>query len=298
VPENLRCGIVAVAGRANVGKSTLVNRLVAHKVSITSPLPQTTRSRIMGIKNRVDAQIVYIDTPGLHVDAKRAIDRYMNRAARGSLDGVDCVLLVISVPRWVAADQHVLDLVREQDCPVILVINKIDTIKERQQLLPLIGQSSEKMSFAEIVPVSALTGENIADLERSVLGYLPEQPPLFPGDQITDRSDKFVAAELLREQVFRHTRQEVPYAVAVSVEQFERTPKLLRIGAVIWVEKESQKGIIIGRAGDRLKKMGKFARERMENYFESKVHLELWVKVREGWVDSEVLLRSIEYGDE
>lgn len=290
--------MVAVAGRANVGKSTLVNLLVAHKVSITSPLPQTTRSRIMGIKNRVDAQIVYIDTPGLHVDAKRAIDRYMNRAARGSLEGVDCVVLVISVPGWVAADQHVLDLVREQDCPVILVINKIDTIKKRQQLLPLIEQSSEKMSFAEIVPVSALTGENIVDLEKSVLGCLPEQPPLFPVDQITDRSDKFVAAELLREQVFRHTCQEVPYAVAVSVEQFERTPTLLRIGAVIWVEKESQKGIIIGRAGDRLKKMGRFARERMEDYFESKVHLELWVKVREGWADSEVLLRSIQYGDE
>ncbi|MCZ6733239.1 MAG: GTPase Era [Gammaproteobacteria bacterium] len=290
--------MVTVAGRANVGKSTLVNRLVGHKVSITSPLPQTTRSRVMGIKNKGDAQIVYIDTPGLHVDAKRTIDRYMNRAARGSLEGVDCVILVISAPGWVAQDQQIFDLVQDQSCPVILGINKIDTMKDRQQLLPLIEQSSGKMPFAEIVPVSALTGENVVDLEKSVLGYLPEQPPLFPADQITDRSDKFVAAEFVREQVFRHTRQEVPYAVAVSVEQFEQTPKLLRIGAVVWVEKESQKGIIIGRAGDRLKKMGRLARERMEGYFESKVHLELWVKVREGWADSEVLLRSIEYGDE
>ena len=251
----------------------------------------------MGIKNRVDAQIVYIDTPGLHVDAKRTIDRYMNRAARGSLEGVDCVVLVISVPGWVAEDQQIFDLVQDQSRPVILAINKIDTMKDRQQLLPLIEQSSGKMPFAEIVPVSALTGENMVDLEKSVLGYLPEQPPLFPADQITDRSDKFVAAEFVREQVFRHTRQEVPYAVAVSVEKFERTPKLLRIGAVVWVEKESQKGIIIGRAGDRLKKIGRLARERMEGYFESKVYLELWVKVREGWADSEVLLRSIEYGD-
>ncbi len=290
--------MVTVAGRANVGKSTLMNRLIEHEISITSRLPQTTRSRVVGIKNRADAQIVYIDTPGLHIDSKRTIDRYMNRAARGSLEGVDCIVLVISVPGWIAEDQQTLNLVQHQSRPVILVINKIDTIKEREQLLPLIEQSSQKMPFVEIVPVSALTGENMVDLEKSVLRYLPEQPPLFPADQITDRSDRFVAAEFVREQVFRHIRQEVPYAVAVSIEQFEQTPKLLRVGAVIWVEKESQKGIIIGRAGDRLKKMGRLARERMEAYFASKVHLELWVKVREGWADSDVLLRSMEYGDD
>lgn len=290
--------MVTVAGRANVGKSTLVNRLVAHKVSITSPLPQTTRTRIVGIKSTVDTQIVYVDTPGLHVGSKRAIDRYMNRAARGSLEGVDCVVLVISAPKWIAEDQQVLDLVQDQNCPVILVINKIDVTKDRQQLLPLIEQSSRKMPFAEIVPLSALSGENVIELEKSVLKYLPAQPFLFPASQITDRSDKFVAAEFVREQVFRHTREEVPYSIAVSIDRFEQTPKLLHIDAVVWVEKESQKGIVIGRSGERLKKIGTLARERMQGYFETKIHLELWVKLREDWADSDVLLRSIDYGDE
>lgn len=252
----------------------------------------------MGIKNSSDAQIVYVDTPGLHEGAKRTLDRYMSRAARGSLEGVDCIVLVISADGWTPADRHIIDLVYKRTCPVILAINKVDTLKDRRQLLPLIAQSSEQMAFAEIIPLSALTGECVADLEKNILSYLPEQSPIFPEEQITDRSDRFIAAEFVREQVFRLLRQEVPYAVAVGIERFERTQKLFRIDAVVWVEKEGQKAIVIGRDGERLKTIGKRSRGQMEAFFDCKVHLGLWVKVREGWADSAALLRSLQYGDE
>jgi GTP-binding protein Era len=298
VPEPFRCGFVTIVGRPNVGKSTLINRLVQQKVSITSQRPQTTRNRLIGIRTDERAQIVYVDTPGLRTGAKSALDRLMNRAARGSLEGVDCVVLVVAASGWTAADDSVLSLVRRQPCPVILAINKIDLLKGRERLLPLMQQAAERMEFDEIIPLSALTGENLADLKDSLLRYLPVQPPLFPREQVTDRDERFMAAELVREQVFRSLRQELPYAIGVGIEHFERMEKHVRIGAVIWVEKESQKGIVIGRGGERLKQIGARARAQMEKLLGSKVYLELWVKVREGWADSQTILHGLHYGEE
>lgn len=298
MPESFRCGFVTIVGRPNVGKSTLINRLVQQKVSITSQRPQTTRNRLIGIRTDERAQIVYVDTPGLRAGAKSALDRLMNRAARGSLEGVDCVVFVVAASGWTAADDSVLSLVRRQPCPVILAINKIDLLKGRERLLPLMKQAAERMEFDEIIPLSALTGESLADLKDSLLRYLPVQPPLFPREQVTDRDERFMAAELVREQVFRTLRQELPYAIGVGIEHFERMEKHVRIGAVIWVEKESQKGIVIGSGGERLKQIGVRARAQMENLLGSKVYLELWVKVREGWADSQTILHSLRYGEE
>jgi len=298
VPEPFKCGFVTIVGRPNVGKSTLINRLVQQKVSITSQRPQTTRNRLLGIRTDERAQIVYVDTPGLCAGAKSALDRLMNRAARGSLEGVDCVVFVVAASGWTAADDSVLSLVRRQPCPVILAINKIDLLKGRERLLPLMKQAAERMEFDEIIPLSALTGESLADLKDSLLRYLPVQPPLFPREQVTDRDERFMAGELVREQVFRTLRQELPYAIGVGIEHFERMEKHVRIGAVIWVEKESQKGIVIGSGGERLKQIGVRARAQMENLLGSKVYLELWVKVREGWADSQTILHSLHYGEE
>ena len=298
MPEPFRCGFVTIVGRPNVGKSTLINRLVQRKVSITSQRPQTTRNRLIGIRTDERAQIVYVDTPGLRAGAKSALDRLMNRAARGSLEGVDCLVFVVAASGWTAADDSVLSLVRRQPCPVILAINKIDLLKGRERLLPLMKQAAERMEFDEIIPLSALTGESLADLKDSLLRYLPVQPPLFPREQVTDRDERFMAAELVREQVFRTLRQELPYAIGVGIEHFERMEKHVRIGAVIWVEKESQKGIVIGSGGERLKQIGVRARAQMENLLGSKVYLELWVKVREGWADSQTILHSLRYGEE
>lgn len=298
MPEPFKCGFVTIVGRPNVGKSTLINRLVQQKVSITSQRPQTTRNRLLGIRTDERAQIVYVDTPGLCAGAKSALDRLMNRAARGSLEGVDCVVFVVAASGWTAADDSVLSLVRRQPCPVILAINKIDLLKGRERLLPLMQQAAARMEFDEIIPLSALTGENLADLKDSLLRYLPVQPPLFPREQVTDRDERFMAAELVREQVFRSLRQELPYAIGVGIEHFERMEKHVRIGAVIWVAKESQKGIVIGSGGERLKQIGVRARAQMEKLLGSKVYLELWVKVREGWADSQTILHSLHYGEE
>lgn len=287
--------MVAVVGRSNVGKSTLVNRLVGHKVSIISPRPQTTRTRVLGIRTGGHAQVIYIDTPGLHAPGGSLLSRYMNRAARGSLEGADCVLLLVAASGWTNEDDRVLAKVEAQSAPVILVINKIDRLKNRNALLPFMEQAATRMKFAEIIPVSATTGESMADLEETVIHYLPLQSPLFPEHQTND--ERFMAAELVREQVFCSIKQEVPHAIAVGIEDFRYTEKLLRVEAVIWVGKTSHKGIIIGRGGERLKLIGTHAREQMEKLFGTKVHLELWVKVREDWADSEALLRSLQYGD-
>ena len=295
-----RSGMVALIGRPNVGKSTLLNRLVGHKVSITSQRPQTTRQRILGIHSTDSAQIVYVDTPGMHTEEKKQLNRYMNRAAAGSVLGVDCIVLVISAKGWQDEDEAVLRVLKQQAQPVILVINKIDYLKEKAQLLPLIEHSQQHIpfAFAEIIPLSALSGDNVAQLESTLLRYLPQQPPLFPEDQVSDRSERFLAAELVREQVFRSIGQEVPYSVAVGIEQFKHEGKLLRIQAVIWVEKEGQKAIIIGNQGQRLKSIGSRARKEMEALYGNKVFLGLWVKVRENWTDSARALHSLGFNDE
>lgn len=294
----MRSGLVTLVGRPNIGKSTLLNALVGEPVSITSRRPQTTRFRILGIKNSARGQIVYVDTPGLHADVRKPLNRYMNRVARGSLEGVDCVLLLISATGWVEDDEYPLNLVRNQTTPVILVVNKIDKLKDRRDLLPLLEISAKKMAFAEMVPASALKGENIQALEDAVVSHLPVQPPLYDEDQITDKSERFLAAELVREQIYRAIGQEVPYSAAVWVESFRRIGQTRRIEATIVVEKEGQKAILIGRGGERLKAIGTQARLAMQRLFGGKVQLELWVKVKRGWSDSERALKSLGYAED
>jgi len=293
-----RCGLVTLAGRPNVGKSTLLNRLVGQKISITSARAQTTRHRLLGIKTAGHVQAIYVDTPGLHTDNKGMMNRHLNRVAGASLQGVDCIVLLIAASRWTKEDEYPLQLLAKQDIPVILAINKLDQLKDRGRLLPLMEQSGRKMVFADIVPVSARTGTNVDDLEKTILKYLPEQPPLYPADQVTDRGNRFLAAELVREQIFRSFQQEVPYATAVSIEQFKRAKGTLHVEATIWVEREGQKPILIGKDGQRLKTVGTRARLAMQKLFDTKVHLNLWVKVREGWSDNERLLHSLGYTDE
>jgi len=299
MPETITCsGLITLAGRPNVGKSTLLNRLIGQKISVTSSRAQTTRHRLLGIKTTGQAQIIYVDTPGLHAHNKGLFNRHLNRVAGSSLLGVDCIVLLITSRGWTEADEYPLRLVSKTGVPVILVINKIDQLKDRRLLLPLIAQSNQKMAFKEIVPVSARTGENTHDLENIILKYLPEQPPLYPVDRISDRGERFLAAELVREQIFRGFQQEVPYATAVSIDRFERIRQTLHIQATIWVERDGQKPILIGKDGKRLKTVGSRARQAMEKLFDNKVHLRLWVKVREGWSDNERALRSLGYLDE
>lgn len=298
--EAYRSGLIALVGRPNVGKSTLLNALVGQKVSITSARPQTTRHRIFGIKSTADVQFVYVDTPGLHRETGKAINQYMNRVAVGSLEGVDCIVMVMAAPAWREEDGEVLARVRERrgQTPVVLAMNKMDRLPTRDVLLPLIADVQQRFAFAEIVPVSATRGTNVDELERAIAHYLPQQPPLFPEDQVSDRSDAFMAAELVREQVFRNLGAEVPYSTTVEIERFKREKRLWRVSAVIWVEKDGQKAIVIGKGGERLKVIGQRAREEMERAFGGKVFLQLWVKVREGWSDDVRALRSWGYTEE
>jgi GTPase len=296
--ETHRCGHAAIIGRPNAGKSTLLNRLVGQKVSITSDRPQTTRHRLLGIHTLDAAQIIYVDTPGLHRQESGALGRMMNRAARSSLEGVDVVILTVTADGWREEDDPALALAQSASCPVILVINKIDQLDTRAELLQRIETFQLKMNFAEIVPVSARSGENVPELETAILRYLPEAPPLYDEDQITDRNERFMASEFVREQVFRSFGQEIPYAVAVEITEFREEPKHLHIDAILWVEKEGQKAILIGAHGARLKEIGRRARLNMQKTFGRKVWLGLWVKVREGWAEDARALKSLGYGEE
>ncbi len=296
--QSYRSGFVAIVGRPNVGKSTLMNHILGQKISITSNKPQTTRHRILGIKTDEHSQTIYVDTPGLHLNAQKAMNRYMNRAAASSLENVELILFVVDVNRWSEEDDNVLMRVREQNTPVVLVVNKVDQIKDKEQLLPLLQQLSAKMDFAAVIPLSALKGANVPDLERIVYDTLPKAEPMFPEEYVTDRSERFLAAELVREKLMRSLGKELPYATAVEIEQFKEEEGLLRIGALIWVERQSQKKIVIGKGGERLKEIGSMARKDMERLFGEKVFLQLWVKVKEGWSDNERLLSSLGYRDE
>ncbi|MGD8886355.1 MAG: GTPase Era [Gammaproteobacteria bacterium] len=292
------CGYVAIVGRPNVGKSTLLNRLLGQKISITAQKPQTTRHRILGINNTKQAQIIYVDTPGIHDHAKEALNRYMNRAAITSLNDVDVIILVVDAMAWTDQDEFVLRKLDNSDAPVILAVNKVDKIKQKDELLPYLEQVAGKMSFAAIVPVSARTGDSVDTLETEVVHLLPESVAFFPEDQITDRSERFLAAEFVREKLMRSLGQEVPYATTVEIEKFEDQQNLKRINAVIWVSRPGQKAIIIGKQGSRLKSIGEQARKDMERAFDCKVFLQLWVKVKQGWSDDERALRSLGYTDE
>ena len=294
-PDSFRCGYVALVGRPNVGKSTLLNRLLGQKISITSRRPQTTRHRILGIKTEPDSQVIYVDTPGLHRRAERAINRYMNRTAGEVLQDVDAVVFLTEGTRWTDEDELVLQRVRQADVPVVLAVNKVDRLQDKSVLLPHLQALGEKFAFAQIIPISAQRGENVPELEQAVLELLPHGPAMFPSDQITDRSERFMAAELVREKLFRLLGQELPYGLTVEIERFKEDGGLLRINALVWVDRDSQKAIVIGKGGAVLKQVGQEARRDMEKAFQRKVFLEIWVKVKEGWADDERALRSLGY---
>lgn len=296
--QTFHCGYVAIVGRPNVGKSTLLNRILGQKLSITANRPQTTRHRILGVKTMPSSQIVYVDTPGLHLGGKRAINRYMNRAASSSIFDVDIVIFVVDQLKWTDEDENVLSKLQQATVPVFLVINKIDSITIRESLLPHMSKLAKKMSFAQVIPVSAQTGEGVDRVETEVAKLLPESGPFFPEDQITDRSERFLAAELVREKLVRSLSQELPYSTTVEIEKFSVENNVRHVHAVIWVEREGQKGIIIGKQGKQLKRIGELARKDMERAFDGKVFLQLWVKVRQGWSDDERALRSLGYQDD
>ncbi len=292
-----RCGYVALLGRPNVGKSTLLNRVLEQKLSITSPKPQTTRHTILGIKTLADTQIVYVDTPGLHLNARKAMNRYMNRAAGNVLAFVDVVVFLVEALRWTEEDQAVLERLTGYAGPVILAVNKVDRVKDKAKLLPFLAELGGKREFAAVVPLSATRGTNAGALEAEVAKRLPAAEFMFSEDEITTASRRFLAAELVREKLMRLLDEEVPYALTVEIERFEVEGSLLRIQAVIWVERKGQKAIVIGDKGATLKEVGRQARIDMEKLFDAKVFLQTWVKVREGWSDDERALRSLGFDD-
>jgi len=290
-----RCGFATLVGRPNVGKSTLLNALVEQSVSIVSPKPQTTRHRILGIRTRPHWQIAFIDMPGMLARPRRAIDRYMDRTATNCLAEADVQLFVVEAMRWTQADALVRDRLRECRAPVIVVVNQIDRVKGRAQLLPFLERVTTEIEPAEIVPVSARTQENFDRLEALVVARLPESPSLYPEDQVTDRSERFRAAELIREQLTVGLRQELPYALTVEIEQYVEDDQGVEISALIVVERKGQKPIVLGKGGERLKEIGRAARLALKAELGRPVHLNLWIKVQENWADSENALRSLGY---
>jgi len=290
-------GFVAIIGRPNVGKSTLMNHLIGQKISITSRKPQTTRNRIVGIETEGDYQVVYVDTPGLHREEKRAINHLMNRAAESALGDVELIILVVDPNHWTDDDEMALHRVKNADVPVVLVINKVDTVSDKETLLPLIDKLSKIITFKDIIPVSALRGTNLHILKQIIKDALPEGDHLFPDDSITDRSSRFLAAEIVREKLMRQMGDELPYSSTVEVEEFKEDNGLLRISAAILVERNGQKKMVVGAGGDRIKKIGTEARKDMEKLFDSKVFLKLFVKVKAGWSDDARALKSLGYDD-
>lgn len=292
-----RCGLVAVVGRPNVGKSTLVNALVGYKVSIVAPKPQTTRHRILGVHSVPHGQLVFVDTPGLHEPTGRAINRYLNRTARGALGDAHAIALVVEAARWTAEDDAALSACAATGLPMVLVLNKVDRVKDRGSLLPRLAELARRHPFAAMVPVSALKRDGLARLEQALLELLPEGEPLFEADAVTDRSERFIAAELIREQVVRQLHDELPFSTTVSIDSFKTERGLLRIMATIWVERDGQKGIVVGSGGAQIKSIGTAARVSLARQFDRRVHLDLVVKVREHWSDDEAALRRFGYVD-
>lgn len=289
-----KAGFVAIIGRPNAGKSTLVNTLVGQKVSIVSPKPQTTRNRIQGILNREDAQIVLVDTPGIH-KAENVLGRQMLDELRQSVEGVDVLCLIVDATAdFGPGDRFALDWVRRFQGPVYLLLNKVDRI-EKPLLLPLIDRYRREFEFAEIFPISALTGEGCFDLVKSWLGRLPEQPPYFAADQFTDQPERFLASEIIREKTIHATREEVPYAIAVLIDDFEECETLLRIRATVYVEREGQKAILIGKAGETIKKIGTHARKELESLLATHIFLELVVRVQPHWRQNAAMVRQLDW---
>lgn len=297
--EKTYCGFVAIVGRPNVGKSTLLNQFLGQKISITSRKPQTTRHRILGIHTEGAYQTVYVDTPGLHIEEKRAINRLMNRSASSSMGDVELVIFVVEGTHWTADDEMVVNKLRGLSCPVVLAINKVDNVTDKSKLLPHITFLSQQMNFLDVVPICAESGMNVDTLAGIVRKSMPEGVHQFPEDYITDRSQRFMAAEIIREKLMRFLGDELPYSVTVEIERFAANERGgYDINGLILVEREGQKKMVIGNGGAKIKTIGIEARQDMESMFEAKVHLELWVKVKSGWADDERALRSLGYGDD
>jgi GTP-binding protein Era len=293
--KEFRCGFVAVVGRPNVGKSTLINTILGSKISIVTPKPQTTRHRILGVDSHAAYQAIYIDTPGLHRKARKAMNRLMNRTAVNALIDADVIMFVTEANRWTAEDQDVLERMQTVTAPVIAVMNKIDKVHPREMLLQAIAEMSARYKFAEVVPISAKLRDNVDRLVELVPGFLPESPLLYPPEMITDRSQNFRIAEVVREKLTFALRQEVPYGLTVQVERFERDNNGIAINAIIWIDRDSQKGIVVGKGGKLLKKVGRAARLELKAEFGVPVHLELWVKVKDNWSDNEQELLRLGY---
>ena len=291
----MRSGYVALIGRPNVGKSTLLNHLIGQKLSITSRKPQTTRHRILGIKTLPEGQAIYVDTPGIHEDGKKALNRYLNRTAKTTISGVDLVIWVTDMLSWHSHDRLILSSLEKVDVPVLFVINKIDRVERKEDCLPFLKEVGQTFSFASILPISALRGTNMDVLERTVMELLPEAIPVFPDDQISDRPERFFAGEVIREKLIRALAKELPYELTVEIECFSEEANLISIHAIIWVERDTQKSIVIGAKGKVLKKVGQQARVDLEKMMSKKIYLQLWVKVKRGWSDSERALRNLGY---
>lgn len=289
------CGYIALVGRPNVGKSTLLNRILDHKISITSRKPQTTRHSILGLRTDGQYQYVYVDTPGIHLGSKKAINRVMNKTAIRVLNDVDVIVFISEGTTWHEEDDYVLKLIQNAKVPCVWVINKVDKITDKNSLLPWIETISQRHSFAAVIPISARTGLQTSVLHAKLQEFLPESPHLFPTDQLTDRSIKFLCAEIVREKIFRTCGQELPYSTTVEIESYEDSAKLVRIAALIWVDKESHKRMIIGDKGEKLKDMATQARMDMEKLLEKKVFLQCWCKVKSGWSDNERILQTMGY---
>jgi GTP-binding protein Era len=296
--EQTYCGYVAIVGRPNVGKSTLLNHILGQKLCITSRKPQTTRHTLLGIKTKDNIQVIFVDTPGIHTNQERAINRVMNRSAASVIADVDLVIFVVDRFEWSEADEYVAKYLSNNQVPVIVAVNKVDMIEDKDALLPHLKFLASKVNATEFIPLSALRKTNLDELEAKIQTYIPQKMHLYPEDQITDRSERFLAAEIVREKITRQLGAEVPYQVTVEIEQFRVQGKTTYIDALILVERDGQKKIIIGTKGERIKKIGEQARADIESLLDSKVMLRTWVKIRSGWSDDERALRSLGYMDE
>lgn len=300
LPENQHCGFIAIVGRPNVGKSTLLNHILGQKISITSRKPQTTRHRIMGVETEGDYQAIYVDTPGLHIEEKRAINRLMNRAANSSLSDVNLVFFLVDGTHWTEDDEMVLTKLKKANFPVVLCVNKVDNVQDRNDVMMHMMEVSKKMDFIDVVPISAKHGKNTDVLRKHVREHLPKATHHFPEEYVTDRSQRFMASEIIREKLMRFTGDELPYSVTVEIERFDYNPDNdgFHINALILVERSGQKKMVIGKGGEKIKTIGREARLDMEELFGRKVFLETWVKVKSGWADDERALRSLGYIDD
>ena len=290
---DFRSGFAALVGRPNVGKSTLLNALVGQKVSIVTPRPQTTRHRIVGISRQPYAEIAFVDTPGLHQNASRALNKAMNRTAASALDGADLVVLVVEAMRWTTEDDLALERIKSSSRPALVAVNKVDRVNPRSLLLPYLASLSQKHDFLEVVPISALKANGIEDLQRTIAKHLPKSPPMFPDGELTDRGRDFRIAEMIREKLTLELNQEVPYGIAVEVERAVEEDGQLVVDAAIWVDREGQKPIVIGAKGERLKRVGRSARLALNEILGRRLHLTLWVKVRENWADNARALQEL-----